>query len=481
MGTSVRSAALFSISQRYVGFLINFGSTIILARLLSPRETGVYSLSLAIVFIANTLRDFGLGEYIVQARDLTREMLRATYTASIAIAWSMAAAMALFATPIASFFHEDGIRQVLRVLAINFILLPIGSTAFALLTKELAFRSIFWVQTLSNLFGTLLSIFLAFRGHSYMSLAWGTLASAVITSVHLALIRPADTFLLPGLRGIQSVVKFGGALTVGRLADQIGGRLPDLIIGRFLNFSAVGLNSKASSLISAFFDFFVSAVLRVATPALSKSVDEQSFRTSYLHLLTLVSFLQLLFFGFLLLYAHSLIEVLFGKAWLECSPLLRIGALGGLLWTPYMFCTSALTAKGEALKQMRIQIFTMPFGIAMVVIGAQYSILAVSALGLITVLLRLVLIEQTSRSVLHIRFGDLLRAILPSLKAAAIGLAIAAIPLGLGNRFSSFAQLLQGSLSLALGAIAGSSAVRHPIIPEMILMLAQIRSIRRNA
>lgn len=481
MGTSVRSAALYSLGQRYVGFLINIVSTIILARLLTPRETGVYSLSLAIIFIANTLRDFGLGEYVVQARDLTREMLRATYTASIAIAWSMGAAMVLFATPLASFFHEEGVRQVLRVLAINFALLPIGSTAFALLTKELAFGKIFWVQTLSNLSGTLLSIFLAFRGYSYMSLAWGSLASAVITSAHLALIRPADTFLLPGLKGIHSVIKFGGALTVGRIADQIGGRLPDLIIGRFLGFSAVGLNSKSGSLISAFFDFFVTAVLRVATPALSKCADEQSFRTSYLHLLTLVSLLQLLFFGFLLLYAHRLIEVLFGGAWLECTPLLRIGAIGGLLWTPYMLISSALTAKGEALKQMRIQIFTMPFGIAMVMIGAQYSILAVAALGQITILLRLILVEKTSRAALQIHFGELLRAIRPSLQAAAIGLAIAALPLGLENRFSSFVQLLLGSLCAALGALAGSLAVCHPIVPEAILMFGQLRSFRRNA
>jgi len=314
-----------------------------------------------------------------------------------------------------------------------------------------------------------------------MSLAWGALVSATITCVYLAILRPTDTLMLPGLHGVRAAIKFGGTLTLGRMADQIGMHLPDLIIGRFLGFSAVGINSKSGSLTTAFFDFFVTAVLRVATPALSRSSDEKHFRDSFLHLLEIVSLLQLLFFGFLILHAGPIIEVLFGRMWLECTPLLQIGAVGGILWTPYMLASSALTARGEAFKQMRLQLITFPFGIAMVVIGSQYSLIAISLLALATLALRLTLLQRVFTDSTQIRPRELLRAIRPSIFVAGTGVAAAGMPIALSSPESkNLFILLQGAFALAAGSVTAALIVRHPVIDEIHRFIGLIRN-RKNA
>ena len=59
--TSVRMSLLISLAEKYSVTVINIGSTLIIARLLSPEEIGVYSVGMAFVAVAHTLRDFGIG------------------------------------------------------------------------------------------------------------------------------------------------------------------------------------------------------------------------------------------------------------------------------------------------------------------------------------------------------------------------------------------------------------------------------------
>lgn len=54
-----------------------FFVTIILARLLSPSEIGVFSIAAVTVSIAHVFRDFGVGAYLQREKDLNPEKIRA--------------------------------------------------------------------------------------------------------------------------------------------------------------------------------------------------------------------------------------------------------------------------------------------------------------------------------------------------------------------------------------------------------------------
>ena len=63
-------------------------SSIFLARLLTPKELGVFSLGMALVGIPELLRDFGVGTYIVQEKDLTTERIRTAFGLVLLSSWS---------------------------------------------------------------------------------------------------------------------------------------------------------------------------------------------------------------------------------------------------------------------------------------------------------------------------------------------------------------------------------------------------------
>jgi len=72
---SVRASLFFSFADRYGNLAINVLLTVVLARLLSPAETGLYSVAAGLINVAQSFREFGASVYILQEKELTREKL----------------------------------------------------------------------------------------------------------------------------------------------------------------------------------------------------------------------------------------------------------------------------------------------------------------------------------------------------------------------------------------------------------------------
>ena len=100
---SVRKSLAYSFLDRYASLLIGIVSTMVLARLLTPAELGVFSVAMAMLAIAATVRDMGAGNYLLQEKDLTSDRIRAVWAlqlglgvlVSIAMAWQGHGAVSL--------------------------------------------------------------------------------------------------------------------------------------------------------------------------------------------------------------------------------------------------------------------------------------------------------------------------------------------------------------------------------------------------
>ncbi len=116
---SFRKALFYSFTTRYFAIGLQFFATIILARLLTPAEIGIYSVGAAVVMIAQTLRDFGTSSYVIQEQELSPGRLGTAFSLTVIVAWTIAACLWLGAAELAVFYREEGVRSVMRVMAIN--------------------------------------------------------------------------------------------------------------------------------------------------------------------------------------------------------------------------------------------------------------------------------------------------------------------------------------------------------------------------
>ena len=100
---SIRKSLALSLAEKYTGILIAIAGTVILSRLLSPAQIGIYSVAAAFIGLAHIVRDFGIGSYLVQERDLTADRIRTAVSVTMLTAWSIAAVLAALSGPISTF------------------------------------------------------------------------------------------------------------------------------------------------------------------------------------------------------------------------------------------------------------------------------------------------------------------------------------------------------------------------------------------
>ena len=67
---SVRKAIAWSFAGQIASFVASFATMVALARLLTPREVGIYAVGLAVTGVLQALSAFGVGTYLVREEEL---------------------------------------------------------------------------------------------------------------------------------------------------------------------------------------------------------------------------------------------------------------------------------------------------------------------------------------------------------------------------------------------------------------------------
>lgn len=479
MSLSTRGALAWSFAERYVSLAVTIASTMVLARLLTPAQVGIFSLCAAFTAIAGILRDFGVSEYLIQEKELDRDKLRAAFGVAIVIAWTMAAFVYFVRHWISAYFGEPGVSDVLAVLSLNFVILPFASPAFALLNREMAFRKIFLVQTVSNTVQAATGVGLAYAGYGYMSLAWAPVASIAIQTALLTYLRPRDSLLLPSLKNSRSILKYGSLFVTSRSVETLTRNAHEFVIAKQFGFASVGLFSRAFGLLELFYNNVAAAILRVATPAFANNHRAgQELANAFARGTAIFTCVAWPFFGFVALMSSELILLLFGTQWRAAAPIASILALVMMPTYLYALGPNLLSATGHVKRRLKISLFYSPIHLAGLLAASFFGLEAIAAIWGCTHLVMLTLYCRELKQVLKQRVRTLFS---PSLSSAAISAACIAVQAAVayGCRYAALPAL--ATLSLVATAtlivwILLVGAARHPAQEELARVLHRVRS-----
>ena len=76
---SVYRSLSFSFIERIVLIGVMLVSYVLIARLLTPEEIGIYSVATALIAIGQVVRDFGIGNFLIQEKELTKAHVRTAF------------------------------------------------------------------------------------------------------------------------------------------------------------------------------------------------------------------------------------------------------------------------------------------------------------------------------------------------------------------------------------------------------------------
>lgn len=373
---SIRRALAFSFVDRYAGLVISTVSSMVLARLLTPSEIGVYSVVMVLLGFVATFRDLGAGQYLVRHTALTPQVMRATFTVQLALGALFAVVVVLAAEPVARFYAEPRMRDILWVLGLNFLLTPWLAYPSAWLLRELRFGNIAVVRFIGALAHAGVSIGLVLAGFGPVSLAAANLATTIAGIVAIRIAGARGLPMRPTREGLRDVLSFGGSVTAISLLDTLRTGVAELTLGRLVNLGAAGQFSRAQGLVAMFEQLVLNAVNQVALPYFSKEVREgRALGEPLCRALALVTGLGWAFFGGLALLAYPAIRVLYGPQWGEAVDPARWLALAAALALPALTCHSPFIAAGAVAAALRAHVVAAGLMVAAAVGGAHFGLL----------------------------------------------------------------------------------------------------------
>jgi O-antigen/teichoic acid export membrane protein len=376
---SVRGSIFISFGQAGGQFALQFASNIVLARLLLPSEIGVFSVTVAVTAILHALRDFGVSRYLIKEANLTDDKVRTVFGVAILIGWGLAALIFFGRGAVANFYASPQIEGILTLLSINFLMLPFGQPALVLMRRELRYGRLMAISLATGFVGASTSIIFAALGFGPFALAYGALANTGLMVVISLLSRPGHILLLPSLKEWRSVCGFGGVASLGTIVMQVGMQAPELLLGRFLGFSAVGLFSRGLGLAKIFEQLFVSAISWVTGAELGarhrsgKGLTDLVLKVTDYTLLVVWPTLI-----FLALKAESVIWLLYGDNWLPAVPLVQALCLARGLHLIVSQAPAVYEGTGSVGLQLRNEIILQVISIGLLLVGVQYSLEAVA-------------------------------------------------------------------------------------------------------
>ncbi|MBD8531349.1 MULTISPECIES: oligosaccharide flippase family protein [unclassified Massilia] len=476
--TKLRRSLVINFLSSSGAALLQFITSIFLARLLSPSEIGVFSMAMVFVGIAHMFRDFGVPSYLQREANLTPEKIRSAIGVMFASTWSMATILYLASGSIGAWFNEPATIPIIRLLAIGFLLIPFGAITHAMLVRELAADKQAVVSAGSTVSYCVSCVTLAALGCGTLSIAWANLISNAVTALMYIPYRPPGMPWMPSFRHWKGIANFGMATLMTNTLNALSNSLPDVLLGKLSNARAVGLFSRANSTVALFTFIAGSTISYGAVAYMSQSHHRgESLAPTLARTTALLTGVAWPAYALTALLGHDIVFTLYGEKWLNCVPAILPLTVAAAVSILFQYAPPALTAIGRPYLSALPAALTLfsRIVLAFILFNGDLANYAWS-IAIATIVVAPVIIFQQGR---YLGFG--LRPMLMSLRASlAVTLMCliggAAIMLVLPATMAPMARLLVLMLALVPIWYGALRLTRHELLPEVHQIVAGVRA-----
>lgn len=321
---------------------------------------------------------------------------------------------------VASIYNEPRLAMIMIVMSLSFIIAGISVQHDAILRRQMRFKVISIIDTVSLALGLIAGIAAALAGLSY----WALLVSPITTALAATIMRWATTRWIPSMlsrgSGVRPMLSFGANLTGAGFAGYVATNATSFSVGFVGGVQLLGLFNRANVLTSIPSSQILPPVMNVIQPALARvSGDATRFRnvmTSIMGKLVLGTMFVTMVMALL---ADWIIYILLGDGWGEAVPIFRLLAIFSLVEPIASFLAVSLVAAGKAKALLNWKIITLIIILISLSIGSYWGVYGViAAYALSGVFIRLPLFLYYSSRFLPVTFIELIKTLLIPLVCA---------------------------------------------------------------
>ena len=312
-------------------------SVVVLARLVSPVDHGLFAMAASLFMLLALFRDLGLGAAAVQARTLSEEQLSTLWRVHAVLGVALTVLAVALAPVLAAFYHEPRVARLAASMSVGLLLVGLNAWPRVLLTRQLRFAELNRLETLAAVIGTGAAIVAGALGAGAYAFVAFLLASEIVSLIEAWRVcrwRPSAAARRDSLRGIW---RTGFNLTGYNVLLYFQQQLDTLLMGKWFGAGALGLYNRPAQLLALPLQHATAPLTQVLMAALSRlGTDSPEFARHVRATANLIAHLTLPLAVVCLTLPHETVRLILGAAWPDAAPLLR--------WLAVSAATSYLAA-----------------------------------------------------------------------------------------------------------------------------------------
>ena len=399
------TGGFFTMMHRGVDFFLGFVGFMLLVRIFSPEEFGIWVLLITIVSIIDMARNGfiqnGMIKFLVGKNDAIQAKIQ---TASIwlntALSFLLVVLLWIFAKPLARLLNAEELGDLIRIHALILPVLIFHTHNMVLMQAKYDFKAYFLAGISKSLplFLVILIFYFIDTKPSLIEMAWyQNLAFLLATFMSVFQVRQYFKLRLKAKKyWLERIFHFGKYVFGTNLVSMLTNSLDKFLLGALLSPVQVAMANTAGRVMNMV-EIPVNSIASISYPKAAEAHDKKQEKLVgeiYEKTLGMMLSLTTPFWLFCLIFAHYIVLLIAGEAYLEAAPFLRIMAFLALIKPFDRQSGVFLDAIGKPFINM-----VMVFGTF--IYGAAFSWFFIEWFGLLGAAYGLVLAVLTTAIVKH--------------------------------------------------------------------------------
>ncbi len=440
----------WSFIDTFFGQGIQLIITILLARILSPREFGLIGMLVILIAISQSIVNSGFSQALIRKQDCTQDDYSTVFYFNLLISSILVLALFFGAPLISNFFEEPELKPLVQVFSLVVLIDGIALIQRTKLTKNINFRLQTKISITASIISGIISITMALRGYG----VWSLLAMHVSKRASISILLWLFNSWLPSLtfsrKSFRELFNFGNKILIVGLIDTLYKNIYYAVIGKYFNASELGYYTQADQYKKYASQGLTKIIQQVSFPVLSEMQNNNDRLTNNYQILIrstmFITFCLMLGMGAI---AKPLIIALIGEKWLPSVFYLQMLSLIGMFYPLHALNLNLLQVKGRSDLYLRLEIIKKILVIPVIIIGINYGIKIMLGLMLINTIIAYYLNSYYSGKFINYPFLEQIKSILPSFLLA---FSMASIELIL-SKYPLFPGMYQLIFQLSFGVM----------------------------
>ena len=474
---SVIGNFIWRFAERCGAQLVTFIVSIVLARILDPKDYGTIALVTVFTTILQVFVDSGLGTALIQKKNADDLDFSSVFYFNFIVCIILYVGMFIAAPYIALFYKDTTLTPVIRVISLTIVISGVKGIQQAYVSKNMLFKRFFFSTIGGTIFSAVLGIAMAYMGYGVWALVAQQLSNTAIDTLILWLTvkwRPKKMFSYERLKGLFS---FGWKLLISSLLDTAYNNLRNLIIGKLYSSSDLAFYNQGEKFPKVIVMNINASIDSVLLPTMSieqdnperiKQMTRRAIKTSTYVMAPLMMGLAFC--------AEPIVRLVLTDKWIFCIPFLRIFCITYMFWPVHTANLNAINAMGRSDWFLRLEIIKKIVGLAILLSTMWFGVMAMAYSLLLSSVLSQIINSWPNRKLLKYGYLEQVRDFAPGiLLAVLMGICVHFV------EYMSLPMIVTLVIQIVLGSIiyiVGSAILK---LEEFQYLLEMIKSIMKKS